>query len=180
MAALVSGKQKSMQVALAHLFFNVSGILIFFPLPSLRKLPLVSAAKLGKAARIWRGFPIVYIAVMFFGMSILLLGLSSMFEQNSIGLMVLASLLTVLLVLALLYTIFWFRLNNGQQYCIACFERREKRRSVMEDLPEDMEFLMTKVMALIDHTGLPDESDDSEEGELNIAVIGGSVTNDVE
>ena len=170
MAALVSGKQKSMQVALAHLFFNITGILIFYPIPYLRSIPMEAARSLGRATRIWRGFPIIYIAFMFFGIPLLLLGLSSMYEQGSKGLTVLASVVTIGLGLTLVYIVYWFKYLNGQESCVDCFQRREKRRAVMEDLPEDMEFLMTKVMALIDHTALPedDDEDDEEEGDHTV------------
>merc|ERR1719229_661406 len=40
MAALVSNKIDALQVALAHLFFNITGIIIFYPIPFMRKIPL--------------------------------------------------------------------------------------------------------------------------------------------
>ena len=131
---------------------------------------------LGKVAHLWRGFPVLYIGVMFFGIPAVLLGLSAMFELGSVGFTVLASVLTIFLGCVLAYFIYWYRVHDGQAYCVSCFERREKRRAVMEDLPEDMEFLMTKVIALIDHTGLPDEDDEDsdEEHGVDISHVGGS------
>ena len=40
LAALVSGKVEALQVALCHLFFNISGIIIWYPIPFMRKVPL--------------------------------------------------------------------------------------------------------------------------------------------
>ena len=47
MAAMVTTRTESLQVALAHLFFNVTGILIWYPIPFMRKVPL----ELGSYAR---------------------------------------------------------------------------------------------------------------------------------
>jgi solute carrier family 34 (sodium-dependent phosphate cotransporter) len=63
LASMVSGKVEALQVALAHLFFNISGILIFYPIPWMRQWPLRCARALGKgekrrgsvAARSWFG-----------------------------------------------------------------------------------------------------------------------------
>ena len=156
-----------MQVALAHLFFNVTGICIFYPIPRLR-LPVFAARNLGQLAGMWRGFPVLYIGVMFFVFPILLLGLSSLYDQGTVGFTVLASVLTIVMLSVVLYTAYWFRFNDGRAQCMAWFERREKRRSVMADLPDDMEFLMTKVMALIEHTDLPDDDDEQGDDEEEI------------
>ena len=157
MAALVSGKQKSMQVALAHLFFNITGILIFYPVPFMRKFPLNAAKKLGRATRIWRGFPIVYIAICFFAIPLLLLGISTMFEQDSKGLTVLGSIIVVFLALGIGYFVYWYNYKEGNESCNMCFQERERRRVVMKELPDDMEYLKAKMDALIAHTGLPED-----------------------
>merc|ERR1719297_79743 len=54
LAATVSDSVDSLQVALAHLFFNLTGILIWYPIPFMRQVPLNAARGLGKATRIWR------------------------------------------------------------------------------------------------------------------------------
>jgi len=46
----------SLQVALVHVFFNVTGILIFYPIPYMRNIPL-SAARRTHHARVAR-FPV--------------------------------------------------------------------------------------------------------------------------
>merc|ERR1719399_1247168 len=42
-ASLVSLKFGAVQIALVHLLFNIVGILIFFPVPQMRRLPLGAA-----------------------------------------------------------------------------------------------------------------------------------------
>jgi len=66
MSALASSNIKvGMQVALAHLFFNLAGTLIWFPLPFMRAVPLGMAKVLGGLASDLPWFPIAYIFVMF-------------------------------------------------------------------------------------------------------------------
>merc|ERR1712232_964164 len=93
LAALLSTTE-ALQVALAHLFFNISGIIVWYPVPFMRRIPLNAARQLGKATRIWRGVPIVYILIAFFLLPALLLGISMLFTAGVKGFMVLGSMLT--------------------------------------------------------------------------------------
>jgi solute carrier family 34 (sodium-dependent phosphate cotransporter) len=158
MAAMVTEGTEALQAALAHLFFNVTGIVIWYPIPFMR-LPIVGARILGKATRLWRGFPALYIFVFFFAFPGVLLGISYLFEQGKKGWTVLASFLTVVLGFGMLCFCCWLKFR-GQDYVTTCFRKREKHRATMESLPEDMEFLKAQVMALIDHTGMPDADED--------------------
>merc|ERR1719433_1313565 len=66
MSALASSNIKvGMQVALAHLFFNLIGTLIWFPLPFMRAIPLGMAKFLGSMAADLRWFPVAYIFTIF-------------------------------------------------------------------------------------------------------------------
>lgn len=163
MASMVSDNIGSLQVALAHLFFNITGIAIWYPIPFMRLCPMTAARRLGSATRLWRGFPILYIAVMFLLIPILLLGISYLFEDGAIGTTVLGSFIVVIVTLLIVWFAYYWTKQGGRENCIKCFEKRERRRVVMADLPDDMEFLKAKITALIEHTGLPDEVD--EEGD---------------
>jgi sodium-dependent phosphate cotransporter len=167
MSALVSASQDALQVALAHLFFNLTGILIWYPVPIMRQVPLSAARRLGRLTRIWRGFPLVYIAVMFLLIPLLLLGLSSLFDDGSKGLTVLGSFLTILLALVLLYSVYWFRYKDGSQKCSDCMAEREKKRLVIKELPEDMIYLKEHMKRLIEHTGLPEDEEAGEAKDLS-------------
>merc|ERR1712113_444939 len=46
-ASLVSLKFGAVQIAFVHLFFNIIGILVWFPIPRVRKVPLSGAQLLG-------------------------------------------------------------------------------------------------------------------------------------
>ncbi|XP_038077506.1 sodium-dependent phosphate transport protein 2A-like [Patiria miniata] len=79
LAALASSGDKldnSIQIALCHLFFNISGILIWYPLPFMRKVPINLAKMLGNTTAKYRWFAIFYLVVMFFLLPLLVFGLS--------------------------------------------------------------------------------------------------------
>eukprot|EP00977_Amphora_coffeiformis_P016838 scaffold5325_cov183-Amphora_coffeaeformis.AAC.16 len=162
LASLVSDSTKSLQVALAHLFFNVTGILIFYPIPMLRELPLRAARKLGKATRLWRGFPILYIAVMFVLVPLFFLALSALFEEDAKGFTVLGSFIVVMVGLGLAYLLYWCYYKDGREKCSNCLLDRERRRVINRDLPDDIDYIKSKLALLMEHTGLPDDVTEDE------------------
>lgn len=163
MASLVSDSVKSLQVALAHLMFNVTGIIIFYPFPYMRNIPLYLARQLGKATRMWRGFPIVYILIMFVLVPLFFLGLSALFEKDSKGFKVLGSFIVVIIGLILAYVAYWCKFADGSEKCGNCLSTRERKRVAIRDLPDDMEYLKAKMAAVIEHTGLPDDDEEKDE-----------------
>ena len=71
MAATVvtSNPVQAWQVALCHLFFNIFGILVWYPVPIIRKVPLDGARFLGKMTtnpKWGQIFPLVYTFICFF------------------------------------------------------------------------------------------------------------------
>ena len=73
LAALATGEAAAVSVALAHLLFNVTGALIFYPLKPLRALPLGLARGLGNLAARSRPLAFAYVAIAFFVLLLLLL-----------------------------------------------------------------------------------------------------------
>ncbi|XP_067681672.1 sodium-dependent phosphate transport protein 2C-like [Haliotis asinina] len=65
----------SLQVAMCHLFFNISGILIFYPIPFFRP-PIPMAKFLGTVTAKYRWFAFAYLALMFFFLPAAVFGLS--------------------------------------------------------------------------------------------------------
>ncbi|XP_052769741.1 sodium-dependent phosphate transport protein 2B-like isoform X2 [Mya arenaria] len=57
--------RSSLQIALCHLLFNISGILIFFPLPFFRP-PIAAAKFLGNQTAKYRWFAVMYLIFAFF------------------------------------------------------------------------------------------------------------------
>lgn len=161
LASLVSGKPEALQVALAHLFFNISGIIFWYPLPFMRRVPLEGARALGKWTRQSRSIPPIYIIVVFFVIPLLLLGLSELFMQKTVGYTVLGAFLVVFVALAIArFVWFWVR-QDGRGKFIRCLERRHEQEETRKTLPEDMQFLKSKVAQLSEHTGLPDDDEEA-------------------
>jgi len=79
LAALASDPtqiQNTMQVALAHLFFNITGIVIYYPIPFMRRIPLTAAYFMGNETAKYRWFAVMYIILVFLLIPLGLFGLS--------------------------------------------------------------------------------------------------------
>jgi hypothetical protein len=115
-----------LQVALAHLFLNVTGILIWYPLPWLRHVPMYAATRLGRGAAIWRFFPIFYIVMAFLLGPLALEVLSTLFGGSK-GAVAGASLITVSAAAVLVTLIWWCYFAGGDQKYVD-FVRKHIRR----------------------------------------------------
>lgn len=67
LAALATGPA-GLTIALAHLLFNVTGTLIFFPIPAIRKVPIFFAQHLADLTMKSRWYAFFYVAGIFFVM----------------------------------------------------------------------------------------------------------------
>jgi sodium-dependent phosphate cotransporter len=164
LAAAVASTSDSMQVALAHLFFNLSGIIIWYPLPFMRRIPIAGAKILGTATRWWRGFPILYIAVAFFLIPLILFGISSLFNDTSKkGNVTFGSMIVVFVALGLAkFTWFWYK-EDGAAITKARFEHWQKKKDVHREVVDEFRPLKEDVQKLKEHTGLSgDEGADVE------------------
>lgn len=68
LAAMAASGDKlpiALQIAFCHLFFNISGIILFYPVPALRKLPIKAAKFLGNVTAEYRWFALAYLILMF-------------------------------------------------------------------------------------------------------------------
>ncbi|CAF1500886.1 unnamed protein product [Rotaria sordida] len=68
--------RNSLQIALCHTFFNVLGIIIWFPIPIMRNVPIALAKKLGDTTANYRWFAIVYIVASFFIIPLIIFAIS--------------------------------------------------------------------------------------------------------
>lgn len=78
LAALASDSNldKALQIAFCHLFFNISGILLWYPIPYLRRVPISFAKTLGNKTADYRWFAIAYLVFGFFLLPAAVFGLS--------------------------------------------------------------------------------------------------------
>ena len=65
LASLATGSPAAVTVALVHTLFNISGILAFYPISNLRKLPIKMANKLSDIAAERRSLALMYALTMF-------------------------------------------------------------------------------------------------------------------
>ncbi|MBV99298.1 Sodium-dependent phosphate transport protein 2B, partial [Eschrichtius robustus] len=67
--------KSSLQIALCHFFFNISGILLWYPIPFTR-LPIRLAKGLGSISAEYRWFAVFYLVIFFFLIPLSVFGLS--------------------------------------------------------------------------------------------------------
>ncbi|XP_066200677.1 sodium-dependent phosphate transport protein 2A isoform X2 [Saccopteryx leptura] len=78
LAALASPREKlssAFQIALCHFFFNISGILLWYPVPCTR-LPIHMAKALGKRTAKYRWFAVLYLLLCFLLLPSMVFGIS--------------------------------------------------------------------------------------------------------
>nr|XP_054108359.1 sodium-dependent phosphate transport protein 2A-like [Callithrix jacchus] len=73
-----------LQIALCHFFFNISGILLWYPVPCTR-LPIHMAKALGKRTAKYRWFAVLYLLVCFLLLPSLVFGISMAGWQAMVG-----------------------------------------------------------------------------------------------
>lgn len=75
LAAFILGSSSvyALAIAFVHLFFNVIGAILLYPVPWIRKVPIWLASQLGKLSRDYRFVPVVYLVVVYFLLPVLLI-----------------------------------------------------------------------------------------------------------
>lgn len=164
MASMVSSKVEALQIALVHLFFNVTGAVLWYPIPLLRQIPVKTAHKLGKITKEWRNFPAIFILIVYYIIPVLILGISSCFETDSKGFKALGTFLTAIIVGSILYFLYWWNFNMGREKSQSWLRRRQRRRAALEQLADDMdyckcdiEYVKNEVGRLKDYAGIHTE-----------------------
>jgi sodium-dependent phosphate cotransporter len=75
--AAIFKSEAAISIALVHVFFNLIGVLIFFPFPFVKKLPLMLARRFGKLAGKYRITGFIYIILTFFIIPFLLISFTN-------------------------------------------------------------------------------------------------------
>jgi hypothetical protein len=144
-ASLVSLKFGAVQIALCHLFFNIIGILIWFPIPPMRRIPVNAAKLLGLYASFFRFVPLVYILTAFVGIPGICLLIGAAMDANIAGGVIL--LLLVLKAVGL-FEFLWLRglpdgtgppyLQGALCYKVLSKEKREEGKKALEAANADL------------------------------------------
>ena len=81
-ALAVSGPNAAagLEIALVHLLFNVSGLLLIYPVKAIRRLPLEAARQVTKLALRSRKLTVVWVALLFYGLPALCIAIGRLFE----------------------------------------------------------------------------------------------------
>ena len=81
-AMAVSGPNASagLEIALVHLLFNLSGLLLLYPVKVVRRIPLVSARAVTQLALRSRKLTVIWIAFLFYGLPALCIAVSRAFD----------------------------------------------------------------------------------------------------
>ena len=88
LASLVTNSRNAIQIAICHLLFNIFGILIWFPIKFLRRIPIHMAIKLGSYVIKFKWFGVFYILYTFVLFPLVCWGLSYLFQINIVGLII--------------------------------------------------------------------------------------------
>merc|ERR1719161_54512 len=72
LAAIVTEKKNAIMISVCHLFFNIFGIAIFYPVPFMRKIPIKMAYKVGDHVLKYKWFGPFYIVLVFVAVPLLL------------------------------------------------------------------------------------------------------------
>ncbi len=75
--AAIFKSEAAISIALVHLFFNLIGVLLFFPFPWIKKLPLILARRFGELAGKYRITGFIYIILTFFIIPFLLISFNN-------------------------------------------------------------------------------------------------------
>jgi len=75
-AAIVTGSKASIQISLCHLLFNIIGILIWYPIPKMRAIPISFARTIAGHAGKFKLFGTIYILTGFIVTPLVLFGFS--------------------------------------------------------------------------------------------------------
>lgn len=93
------GEKTGIQISLCHLLFNIFGILIWYPIPKMRRLPLAMARTIAGHAQKFKPFGSIYIMVAFILTPLVLFGFSFAINLGAGG-VILNIILTLMTVAA--------------------------------------------------------------------------------
>lgn len=128
LAAFAVMKFNSIQIAFCHLLFNIIGILIWFPVPVMRRVIVRAACTLGFYASYWRLVPLIYILVMFVAVPGVSLGISLLY-----GASVAAGVVVTILALGAVGTFIFWWVRLGGCYKVVSQEERDARKAEIEE-----------------------------------------------
>lgn len=129
-AAAADGKQDGYTIAMVHLFFNIFGVLIWYPIPRVRAVPLNAARFLGEMASIWRLVPIIYLFLAFLFYPLVFFGFSTGFRSDNDGSVVVSVILFLAFAAMHIYAFYFYHFRDGKRKFIEYIN--EKKETIAE------------------------------------------------
>jgi len=84
-ASLVTESRNAVQIALCHFLFNLTGVMVLYPIPAIRKLPIAGAKRLGSIVTSYKFFSVFYTVYVFVFIPLVLLGVSYLFNGETLS-----------------------------------------------------------------------------------------------
>lgn len=132
LAALVTGKSDSVAIALVHFWFNVFGILLFYPIPITRKPILSWARSLAFFSAAWSMSAVLFLVILFLVAPGILLGLVYMCTADGTAVVVLGYIIAVIVVVAMVGIVFWYSKKGGRTVWHNFLEKKRLEREAQE------------------------------------------------
>lgn len=127
-AALSTYTFGAIHISLCHRFFNIFGILIWYPAPMMRRVPLAAAKTLVLYASYFRFVPLLCIIVAFVFFPGIFLGVSAIFDASIAG-----GVIVLLVILALLsLLVYWWVKLEGCCKVPSAEDREDGRRALAQ------------------------------------------------
>jgi len=82
---------------------------------------------------------------MYFLLPLLILGISTCFEQRTTGFTALGVFLLLLIFGGIGYFYFWWKCKSGKESCSACIHRRQRKSAAIKALADDMDYLKADI-----------------------------------
>lgn len=128
--AFITPGTNALQVALAHLFFNMTGFLIFYPIPFMRRFPIGCAKALGQAVKRWRPISVVYILLTWYVIPGCIIGIDALIHRGP-GMKAVAVLLIFFVgVVVPAFVVWWSYFGGGVKCAAFCARRRIRQRDL--------------------------------------------------
>jgi sodium-dependent phosphate cotransporter len=134
LASLVSLKKQGVQIALCHFFFNIFGIMLYFPAPFMRSIPIRGAKTLGTYTCLYKWAPLAYICLCFLVIPAVSFGVVETYNANIAGGVVLT--LFVLGGVAALVVAWNIGIPVGNALCYRVMSKEDREkfdRELLED-----------------------------------------------
>lgn len=142
LASLVTGKSNAVAIALVHFWFNVFGIVLFYPIPITRKPILSWAASLAFFSASWPMSAVIFLVLLFVVIPAILLGLVYLCIAASTATQITGYVLSGLTALLLVNSISWYKKRGGNEMWYRFLERKRAARDAKRAVENEVSGLV--------------------------------------